>query len=100
MSAPTTADSLVIPFTTTACFHWHGDLAILPNSAMDDQIETRAVPLTSDFGRARVATHHSPVSPLPLIAGNFDASGRMPRKKFRITEIRTGLRALSKWARP
>ncbi|MDM8085323.1 glutaredoxin [Cellulomonas cellasea] len=45
-------------------------------------VEVRTVKLDSEEGRALVALHRPPMSPLALVDGVFLSSGRLPRKKL------------------
>lgn len=71
----------VVVVTAPACHLCDDALHRLRAVAEQARLDIRVVELESDEGRALVAAHRPPMSPLVLVDGVFFSSGRLPQRK-------------------
>lgn len=70
------------------CADAHHALAAL---ATNYAIRVETIDMRSEIGRALIAQHRAPMSPLVLLDGKFFSSGRLPRRKLEKTLSGRGL---------
>lgn len=71
----------VVVVTAPACHLCDDALLRLRAAAGPARLDVRVVELESPEGRALVAQHRPPMSPLVLVDGVFFSSGRLPQRK-------------------
>lgn len=84
----------VVVVTAPACHLCDDALHRLRAVAGPADLALRVVELESDEGRALVAFHRPPMSPLVLVDGKFFSSGRLPQRKVEaLVRARAGVAA-------
>ena len=82
----------VVVVTAPACHLCDDALHRLRAVAGQARLDVRIVELESAEGRALVAEHRPPMSPLVLVDGVFFSSGRLPQRKVdALRRVRGGL---------